>query len=134
MKPMLMAAAGAAVMIAAGAASAGILHYRADLKSAGASPAKGEMTAVLDTDSQSLDVTVTGVDGPATTAGFAANGQAKPELAVPIAGANPAHATVKLTGAQINALNAGRFSFVVDTKSGAGGELRGKVTRSSGVL
>ncbi len=134
MKPTLMAAAAAVVLLAAGAASAGVLYYRADLRGADAAHAKGRMTAVLDTDSRALDVTVTGFDGPATTAGFAEGAATKAELAVPIGGASPAHATVKLTGAQIGELNAGRLSFFVDTKSGTGGELRGKVSRSSGVL
>ena len=133
MKPALMAAAGAVVLIAAGAASAGVLHYRADLKGVDAAH-KAVMKAELDTDSRALDVTITGFDGPATKAGFAGAADSKAELAVPIGGASPAHATVTLTGAQINELNAGRLSFFVDTKTGAAGELRGKVSRSSGVL
>ena len=140
MRRIPMAVAGAAVLLAAGGASAGVLHYRADLRGAGASSVKGVMTAVLDTDSRALDVTVTGVSGPTTTAGFAAGGEAKPEIVAPIAGASPAHATITLTSAQINELNAGRLSFVVDTNGGpgsaarSGSELRGKVSRSSGVL
>lgn len=133
MKPTLMAAAGAIVLFAASAASASELYYRADL-TGGDAAHKGRMTAVLDTDSRALDVTVTGYDGPATKAGFAGAGDSKAGLAVPIGGASPGHATVKLTGAQINDLNAGRMSFFVDTTTGPSGELRGKVSRSSGVL
>ena len=131
MKPTLMAAAGAVVLLAASAASAGVLYYRADLKGADASHPKGMMKAVLDTDSRALDVTVTGFGGPATTAGFAQGAAAKAELPVPLQGASPAHATVKLTDTQIDELNAGRLSFYVDSKADPAGELRGKVSRSS---
>ena len=133
MKPTLMAAAAAALAFAAGAASASELYYTAQLKAPDASH-RAQMKAVLDTDSRALDVTVTGLDGPATKAGFAGAGDAKAEVSVPIGGASPAHATVKLTAAQIDALNAGRVSFFVVTKAGAAGELRGKVSRASGVL
>lgn len=132
MKPTLMVAATAALLFVAGAASATELYYSAQLKGADASH-KAQMKAVLDTDSRALDVTVTGYDGPATKAGFAGSGEGKAGLSVPIGGGSPAHATVKLTADQINALNAGGVSFFVDTKAGPG-ELRGKVSRASGVL
>lgn len=133
MKPSLAAAVAAVALVAAGAASADVLHYRADLKSADSPHAKGLMKADLDTDRRALDVTVTylGVSGPATDAGFEPSGTTKAELAVPIAGVSPAHATVTLTNAQIDDLNAGRLSFYVDTKAGGSGELRGKVSRST---
>jgi len=69
--------------------------------------------------------------GPATDAGFEPSGATKAELAAPITGASPVHATVTLTNAQIDDLNAGKLSFYVDTRTGPAGELRGKVTRST---
>ena len=134
MKPILLAAAAATLLFAAGAASASELYYSAALKGADAAH-RGEMKAVLDTDSRALDVTVTGFDGPATKAGFASAADSKQAgVTIPLGGGSPAHATVKLTVDQINDLNAGRLSFFVDTKAGPAGEMRGKVSRSSGVL
>jgi hypothetical protein len=141
MNPKTIAAAGAALLLAAGSARADILHYEALLKGANETPptathARGELTATLDTDRRMLDYSVTysGLSGPATAAGFHEHGSAAaPAVAVqaPIQGPD-IHASVKLTDSQINDLNAGRWSFNIDTMANPGGEIAGDLRRSSG--
>ncbi|HEY2706796.1 MAG TPA: CHRD domain-containing protein [Caulobacteraceae bacterium] len=136
----IAAASSAAAMIAS-AAQAGILHYEAILKGASESPptsaaGRGEMIGVLDTDRRLLDYTVTfsGLTGPAVATGFhGKDSGVKAAVSTPADGkAGPVHAEVHLTDAQIADLNAGRWTFDIDTHANPSGEIGGTVMRSSG--
>ena len=135
-----MAAATATLLLAAGSAEAGILHYAAVLKGANMTPptashAHGEITAVVDTDRRTFDYTVsfTGLSGPATSAVFQEHGAAVlPALATPALKDPQIHATVTLTAAQIDDLNAGRWRFDISTLANPGGEIGGELTRAAG--
>jgi|HubBroStandDraft_6_1064221.scaffolds.fasta_scaffold324913_2 hypothetical protein len=135
-----MAAATATLLLAAGSAEAGILHYAAVLKGANMTPptashARGEITAVVDTDRRTFDYTVsfTGLSGPATSAVFQEHGAAVlPALATPALKDPQIHATVTLTAAQIDDLNAGRWRFDISTLANPGGEIGGELTRAAG--
>ena len=135
-----IAAATAALVLSAGSAEAGILHYAAVLKGANMTPptashARGEITAVVDTDRRTFDYTVTysGLSGPATSASFQEHGAAVlPALATPLLKDPQVHATVTLTAAQINDLNAGHWSFDISTMANPGGEIGGDLTRAAG--
>jgi hypothetical protein len=100
-----------------------------------ASHARGEITALLDTDRRTFDYTVTysGLSGPAIAAGFQEHGAAvMPALATPALKGPAIHATATLTEAQINDLNAGRWTFDIGTMADPGGEIGGELTRTSG--
>ena len=136
----IAATATAALLLAAGSAEADILHYQAVLKGANETPnashGRGELTGTLDTDRRVLDYTVTysGLSGPATAASFHdRSGAAAQDVAAqaPAKGAE-LHATVQLTKAQIEELNAGRWSFTLGTKANPGGEVSGELQRSGG--
>jgi len=135
-----IAAAAAAALLAAGSAEADILHFQALLKGANEAPpnashGRGELTGTLDTDRQVLDYTVTysGLSGPVTAASFHERGGAAEAAAVqtPAKGAE-LHATVQLTAAQINDLNAGHWSFNIGTAANPAGEISGELQRSGG--
>jgi hypothetical protein len=92
---------------------------------------------VLDTDRRELEYTVTyqRLAGPVTVAGFkeAASPPDDPIVTAPGPGADGTiHAVVKLTPAQIDDLNAGRWWFDIGTSANPGGEIRGRLTRTSG--
>jgi hypothetical protein len=135
-----IAAAAAMLALAAGSAEAGILHYEAVLKGANMSPptashARGEVTAMVDTDRRTFDYTVTysGLSGPAIAAGFHEHGAAvMPALATPALKGPEFHATTTLTAAQIDDLNAGRWSFDIGTMADPGGEIGGELRRAAG--
>jgi hypothetical protein len=137
-----IAGAAALTLLAAGAADASILRYTAILKGAGetppnAAPGRGVINAVLDTDTRELDytVTVSRLTGPVTTAGFkeAASPPDDPIVTAPAPGHDGTiHAVARLTAAQVKALNAGQWWFDVGTAANPGGEIRGKLTRTSG--
>ena len=135
-----MAAATATLLLAAGSAEAGILHYAAVLKGANMTPptashAHGVITAVVDTDRRTFDYTVsfTGLSGPATSAVFQEHGAAVlPALATPALKDPQIHAKVTLTAAQIDDLNAGRWRFDISTLANPGGEIGGELTRAAG--
>ena len=138
-KLKIIAAAAASLTLVATAASADILHYRAQLRGGAETPpnptnAKGEVVAVLDTDRRTLDYTVTykGLSGPIAVAGFKqpTSPPDDPIVTAPTGGAE-IHAVVQLTPAQINDLNASRWIFDISTTANPGGEIRGKVLRSS---
>jgi hypothetical protein len=141
MNLMIVAAAAAASLLAATSAEADILHYQALLKGANAatpsaSHGRGQLSATLDTDRRQFDYTVTYSDlsGPATAASLQEHGRAAdPALAVkaPSKGAE-LHATVQLTRDQVNDLNAGHWSFKIDTVANPGGEISGELQRSAG--
>jgi hypothetical protein len=136
-----IAAATALALLSVGSAQAGILHYEAVLKGANETPAnashaRGELTASLDMDRRTLEYSVTysGLSGPATTAGFQEQGSATG--VAPAAGVSGKGAQindqVQLTGPQIDDLNAGRWMFNISTMASPGGEISGKLMRSSG--
>lgn len=134
-----VAAAAASLMMGATAANADILHYRAQLRGAAETPpnptaAKGEVVAVLDTDRRTLDYTVTykGLSGPIAVAGFKEPNSPPddPIITAPTAG-ETIHAVAQLTAAQVNDLNASRWIFDISTSANPGGEIRGKVQRTS---
>jgi hypothetical protein len=133
-------AATAVVLLSAGSAQAGILHYEAVLKGANETPAnashaRGELTASLDLDRHTLDYSVTysGLSGPATTAGFQRQG-ASAGVAAPASlpgKSSESDGQVQLTRPQIDELNAGRWTFNISTMASPGGEISGKIMRSS---
>jgi hypothetical protein len=134
-----VATAAASLMLSVTAANADILHYRAQLRGAAETPpnptnAKGEVVAALDTDRRMLDYTVTynGLSGPIAAAGFKEPNSPPddPIVTAPTQGST-IHAVAQLTRAQVNDLNAGRWVFDISTNANPGGEIRGKVQRSS---
>lgn len=139
LKTIALAAAG--LVMSATGANADILHYQAQLRGAAETPpnathAKGEVVAVLDTDRHTFEYTVSysGLSGPVVLAGFKqpTSPPDDPIVTAP-AGDNSAtlHAVVTLTRAQIDDLNAGRWIFDIATGASPGGEIRGKVMRTS---
>jgi hypothetical protein len=139
MTKFMTVAAATGLMLSATAANADILHYRALLRGSAETPpnstnAKGEVVAVLDTDRRTLDYTVTykGLSGPIVVAGFKEPNSPPddPIVTAPTAGAT-IHAVAQLTTAQINDLNASRWIFDISTNANPGGEIRGKVQRTS---
>jgi hypothetical protein len=137
----IFAAAAATLAMSAGAANADILHYAAQLRGAAETPpaatrARGEVTALLDTDRRVLEYTVTYKDltGPVVVAGFKepTSPPDDPIVTAPAdAKTSTIHAVVTLTRAQIQDLNAGKWIFDISTSANPGGEIRGKVERTS---
>ena len=135
----IAAAIAGLVLGGATAADAGILHYRAQLRGAAETPpnptnAQGEVIAVLDTDRRTFDYTVSvkGLSGPIVAAGFKQpNSPPDDPIITAPTGSATIHAVVQLTAAQINDLNASRWIFDISTRANPGGEIRGKVVRSS---
>ena len=141
MRPTTIAAVATALLLAAGAAQADVLHFDAVLKGANETPPNaarghGEVIAMLDTDRRTLDYTVTysGLSGPATTAGFQQHGAAlAPAIAASALGkATEFHGDVQLTDTQISNLKAGQWSFNISTMDHPGGEIGGSLKRTSG--
>jgi hypothetical protein len=135
-----IAVAAATLVLGATAADAGILRYEAQLRGAAETPpnptnARGELTAVLDTDRRTFEYTVIykNLSGPVVLAGFKepSSPPDDPIVTAPTATANTIHAVVKLTTAQIRDLNAGKWIFDISTGASPGGEIRGKVERTS---
>jgi hypothetical protein len=136
-----IAIAAGSLALTAAAANADVLHYQALLRGAAETPpnathAKGQVTAVLDTDRRTFEYTVTysGLSGPVAVAGFKepTSPPDDPIVTAPTAAeAASIHDVVKLTPAQINDLNAGRWIFDISTGASPGGEIRGKVERTS---
>jgi hypothetical protein len=132
-------AAAAILTFAASAAHADAQKYTARLTGAAEVPsntatAKGDITAMLDTDTGELSYTVTysGLSGPATAAGFhgpagkAAEGPVVSAAATP---ASPINGSVKLTLQQTRDLNSGNWYFNVETSANPKGEIRGQLRR-----
>src|ERR1022692_3343317 len=139
LRPVLAAAALAAVMFAASASFAAVVNYTATLKGAsevppGDSKGTGTVTATYDTASKKFTYTATyaGLTGAATAAHFhgpAAAGANAPPV-VPVAAtalASPIKGEATLTDAQAADLAAGKWYFNVHTAANKGGEVRGQV-------
>jgi hypothetical protein len=141
MNMKLFAAIGAVAILAAGAASAEVMHFTARLNGAAETPpndSKGTGSAKvnLDTTTKTLSWTVTysGLSGPATMAHFhgpAPVGKAA-GVAVPLVGdvSSPAKGSATLTDAQITQLKSGLWYVNVHTAAHPGGEIRGQVLQA----
>lgn len=134
----LFAVAAAAAVLAAGSASAAVLHFTAKMDGAAETPpndSKGTGTATisLDTSTKTLDwkAEYSGLSGPATMAHFhgpAAAGKAA-GVAVPLKGdlTSPVSGSATLTDAQISQLKSGMWYLNFHTAAHPGGEIRGQV-------
>jgi hypothetical protein len=132
-------ATAAILTFAAGAANADAQKYVAHLTAAAEVPptttaAKGDIAALLDTDTGELSYTVTfsGLSGPATAADF--HGPAGKTAEGPVAAASagttsPISGVVKLTVQQTRDLNSGNWYFNVQTSANPKGEIRGQLRR-----
>jgi hypothetical protein len=136
----MIALAAAALGLSATAANADILRYAAQLRGAAEAPpnatkARGELTAMLETDRGTFEYTVNfkNLSGPVVLAGFKepSSPPGDPIVTAPTDATNTIHAVVKLTPAQIRDLNAGKWIFDISTSASPGGEIRGKVERTS---
>ena len=139
MRASLIGLTAAAMLFAAGAASAATLHFTTSLKGAEevpphAVPGTGKVSAELDTATKvfTYKVTYAGLTGPATMAHFhgpaAAGANAPPVVPVPAANlANPMAGTATLDDGQIADLKAGKWYFNIHTAANPGGEIRGQL-------
>jgi hypothetical protein len=99
------------------------------------SPATGELEGTLDTDTNTLEWTVTysGLTGAALSADF--HGPAPPgenapiEVGTPGALASPFHGVARIDAIQADDLKAGRWYFSLRSKAFPAGEIRGPVVR-----
>ena len=133
----LMTAAAVVCLVAAGAAQAKTVSFKAALSGAQEVPANmekgtGTVDATLDTATKAFTYTVTysGLSGPPTAAHFhgpalpGANAGPTIVLAMP---ASPIKGTATLTDAQIADLEAGKWYVNVHSMAHPGGELRGQL-------
>jgi hypothetical protein len=139
MRASLIGLTAAAMLFAAGAASAATLHFTTSLKGAEEVPphavsGTGKVSAELDTATKvfTYKVTYAGLTGPATMAHFhgpaAAGANAPPVVPVPAANlANPMAGTATLDDGQIADLKAGKWYFNIHTAANPGGEIRGQL-------
>jgi hypothetical protein len=107
---------------------------------ANASPAKGLMTGVFDTDTNTLEwtVTYTGLatapigahfHGPVSYLGLTPEENAPIQVGTPGNLASPFHGVVKIDNAQAKDLKDGRWYFNLHSKQYPAGEIRGPVVR-----
>jgi hypothetical protein len=139
MRASLIGWTAAAVLFAAGAASAATLHFTTTLKGAEevpphAVPGTGKVIASLDTATKlfSYKVTYAHLTGPATMAHFhgpAGPGvNAPPVVPVPASSlADPMKGSATLDDGQIADLKAGKWYFNIHTAANPGGEIRGQL-------
>jgi len=127
-----------AVLAAAGAARADIVHFAATLTGKDEVPANtsagtGQVTAELETSERTLAYRATYKDlsGPATMAHFhgpaAAGANGPPVVVVGNNGKLPIGGSVRLTEQEMNDLLAGKWYFNVHTAANPGGEIRGQL-------
>jgi hypothetical protein len=127
-----------ALLAAAGAARADIVHFAATLTGkdevpANASAGTGQVTAELETTERTLAYRATyqGLSGPATMAHFhgpaAAGANAPPVVVVGDQAKLPIGGSVRLTEEEMNDLIAGKWYFNVHTAANPGGEIRGQL-------
>ncbi len=131
MRNTLFAAVAAMTLLAAGAASAQMVHYSATLKGADGVKGAGDVQAMLMDKTFSYTATYAGLTGPAVAAHFhlaATPGGNGPPVVPAVVTASPIKGTATLTDAQIADLNAGKWYFNVHTAANPGGEIRGTVT------
>ena len=139
MRARLIGLSAAAMLFAAGAASAATLHFTTSLKGADEVPphavaGTGKVSASLDTTTKvfTYKATYSGLTGPATMAHFhgpAGPGvNAPPVVPVPASSlANPMTGKATLDDAQIADLKAGKWYFNIHTAANPGGEIRGQL-------
>jgi CHRD domain len=139
MRARLIGLTAAALLFAAGAASAATLHFTTTLKGADEVPphavaGTGKVTASLDTATKvfTYKATYAGLTGPATMAHFhgpaAAGANASPVVPVPATAlANPMTGKATLDDGQIADLKAGKWYFNIHTSANPGGEIRGQL-------
>ena len=139
MRARLIGLTAAAMLFAAGAASAATLHFTTTLKGADevpphAVPGSGKVSATLDTTTKvfTYKATYAGLTGPATMAHFhgpaAPGANAPPVVPVPAGSlANPMTGKATLDDGQIADLKAGKWYFNIHTAANPGGEIRGQL-------
>jgi CHRD domain len=131
MRNTLFAAVAAVTLLAAGAASAQMVHYSATLKGADGVKGSGELQAMLDGKTFTYSATYKDLTGPAVAAHFhgpaAPGANAPPVLPVTVT-PSPLKGSATLTDAQIADLNAGKWYLNIHTAANPGGEIRGTVT------
>lgn len=131
MRRTLFAAVAVVSLLAAGAASAQMMHYSAALKGADGVKGSGALEAMLDGKTFTYSATYKDLTGPAVAAHFHSapqpGGNGPPVVPAKVS-PSPIKGTATLTDAQIAELNAGKWYFNVHTAANPGGEIRGTVT------
>ena len=131
MRSSLFAAIAAVSLLAAGAASAQMMHYSAALKGADGVKGSGAVQAMLDGKTFTYSATYADLTGPAVAAHFhsapAPGGNGPPVVPATVT-PSPIKGSATLTDAQIADLNAGKWYFNVHTAANPGGEIRGTMT------
>jgi hypothetical protein len=134
MRNTLFAAVAAMSLLAAGAASAQMMHYSATLKGAEGVKGTGDVKAMLDGKTFTYTANYSGLTGPATAAHFhkaATPGGNGPPVLPATVSPSPIKGTATLTDAQIADLNAGLWYFNIHTAANPGGEIRGTMTKAN---
>ena len=132
MRNTLFAAVAAVSLLAAGAASAQMMHYSATLKGADGVKGSGDVQAMLDGKNFTYTATYKDLTGPAVAAHFhdaAAPGGNGPPIVPATVAPGTIKGTATLTDAQIADLNAGKVYFNVHTAANPGGEIRGTLSK-----
>lgn len=131
MRNTLFAAVAAVTMLAAGAASAEMMHYSATLKGVDGVKGSGDVQAMLDGKNFTYTATYKDLTGPVVAAHFhlapAPGGNGPPVLPATVT-PSPIKGAATLTDAQIGDLNAGKWYFNIHTAANPGGEIRGTMT------
>jgi hypothetical protein len=131
MRNTLFAAVAAVSLMAAGAASAEMMHYSATLKGADGVKGSGDVQAMLDGKTFTYTASYKDLTGPAVAAHFhnapTPGGNGPPVVPATVT-PSPIKGSATLTDAQIADLNAGKWYFNVHTAANPGGEIRGTVT------